>query len=86
MEVRDHEPHLALDGKEDGLYFYRRIIKEVKKYLNPNGYVFFEIGYNQADDLLVLFKSEGIDNVEIIQDLAGLERVVIARYKCIKCV
>ncbi|NMB43093.1 MAG: peptide chain release factor N(5)-glutamine methyltransferase [Clostridiales bacterium] len=79
MEVRDHEPHLALDGKEDGLYFYRRIIKEVKKYLNPNGYVFFEIGYNQADDLLVLFKSEGIDNVEIIQDLAGLDRVVKAR-------
>ncbi len=79
MEVRDHEPHLALDGKEDGLYFYRRIIKEVKKYLNPNGYVFFEIGYNQADDLLVLFKSEGIDNVEIIQDLAGHDRVVKAR-------
>ena len=79
IEVRDHEPLLALDGKEDGLFFYRKIIKEAKKYLNPGGYVFFEIGYNQADDLLVLFKAEGIEDVEIIQDLAGLDRVVKAR-------
>ncbi len=83
IEVKDYEPRLALDGKEDGLFFYKLIIKEVKKYLKPNGYVFFEIGYNQADDLVELFKAEGIDEVEIIQDLAGHDRIVKAKVKSV---
>lgn len=82
-EVKDYEPYLALDGKEDGLYFYKRIVKEVKKYLNPRGYVFFEIGHNQADDLVNIFKLEGINEVEIIQDLAGLDRIIKARLRTV---
>ena len=79
-EVRDYEPHLALDGKEDGLYFYRSIAKKVKDYLNPGGYIFFEIGYNQVDDLKKILKDEGIKEVKVIKDLSGLDRVIKGRY------
>lgn len=78
-EVRDHEPHLALDGKEDGLYFYRLIVKAARDYLNKEGYLFFEIGYNQAEDLVNILESEGIIEIEVIRDLAGLDRVIKAR-------
>lgn len=79
IEVRDHEPHLALDGKEDGLYFYRLIAKDVKNYINLDGYLFFEIGYNQAEDLIEILESEGIREIEVIKDLMGLDRVIKAR-------
>lgn len=78
-EVRDHEPMLALDGKEDGLYFYHRIIKEARKYLNPEGQLFFEIGYDQGPALQALLEAEGYVDIRVIQDLAGLDRVVRAR-------
>lgn len=79
-EVRDYEPYLALDGKEDGLYFYKRIIKDARKYLEPKGYLFFEIGYNQADDLMKMLKAEDIHEIQVIKDLAGHDRVIKARY------
>ena len=79
-EVKDHEPHLALDGTENGLYFYKRIIEGLKEHLNDNGSVIFEIGcdqYEAVKGLLVeaAFESE---KVKVIRDLAGLDRVVIA--------
>ena len=78
-EVREHEPILALDGKEDGLYYYREIVKEASKFLVAQGYLAFEIGYNQGEDVSGIMRSSGYTNVTIVKDLAGLDRVVIGR-------
>ena len=75
-EVKDYEPMLALDGKEDGLYFYKKIIKEAKNYLNPDGMLAFEIGYDQGEAVKSLMEAQDFDCVEIKKDLAGLDRLV----------
>lgn len=80
-EVKDFEPRLALDGGIDGLDFYRKIIEKSKPYLKEHGWIFFEIGYNQAQDLIELFSKAGFEKIEVRQDLAGLDRVVLARRK-----
>lgn len=74
-EVRDYEPHLALDGHEDGLYFYRRIVREGKRKLNPGGWLLFEIGCDQGKQVTELLEREGYGNIELKRDLAGLDRV-----------
>jgi release factor glutamine methyltransferase len=79
-EVKDHEPSIALDGKEDGLYFYRRILSEVADYINPGGFIFFEIGCDQGVAVSLLLKEKGFRDIRIIKDLAGLDRVVTGRY------
>lgn len=81
-EVRDFEPYDALDGKEDGLYFYRRIIAESREHLEPGGYLMFEIGYDQGEDVSALMAKSGYQEIEVIKDLAGLDRVVIGKEKC----
>lgn len=78
-EVRDYEPMLALDGKEDGLFFYREIIKKSSSYLNGGGKLFFEIGYDQADDVVKLMEEGGFKDITVIQDYAHLDRVVWGR-------
>ena len=78
-EVQEFEPMEALDGKEDGLYFYRKIIKECKAYLKPGGHILFEIGYDQGEAVSALMK-EHFAEVRVIQDLAGLDRVVCGMY------
>lgn len=78
-EVKDHEPLLALDGKEDGLYFYKRIIKESPRYLSSRGYLFFEIGYDQGEAVAKLMMEHGFTNVRIKQDMAGLDRIVLGQ-------
>ncbi len=78
-EVREHEPRLALDGGEDGLIFYRRIIDEAREYLKPGGYLIFEIGYNQREAVCELFGEAGYEDISAVCDLAGLDRVCIAR-------
>ncbi|MCH5256794.1 MAG: peptide chain release factor N(5)-glutamine methyltransferase [Lachnospiraceae bacterium] len=75
-EVRDYEPISALDGREDGLYFYREIIKEAGKYLAGGGKLFFEIGFDQGADVKNMMEAAGYKQVEIIKDYAGLDRVV----------
>lgn len=75
-EVRDNEPKLALDGGKDGLIYYRRIIDEAKNYLNVNGKLYFEIGYNQADSVSELMKTKFKD-IEIIRDYDDNNRVVL---------
>ena len=74
-EVVSNEPKLALDGGEDGLDFYRKIIKDAKQHLNNNGKLYFEIGYNQGKSVSDLMK-EDFENIEVIKDYGGNDRVV----------
>lgn len=75
-EVREHEPLSALDGREDGLYFYREILKQAGDYLARGGELFFEIGHDQGQAVKELMEAAGFREVEVIQDYAGLDRVV----------
>lgn len=78
-EVRDHDPRLALDGHEDGLYFYRKIVSEGKVFLKKDGWMLFEIGYDQGQDVSELMVENGFQDVKVIKDLTGLDRVVLGR-------
>lgn len=80
-EVRDFEPMSALDGMSDGLFFYRKIVEESVDHLVPGGYLLFEIGYDQGDAVSAFLKENGFDEIEVIPDLAGLDRVVKGRRK-----
>ena len=75
-EVGQYEPRLALDGKEDGLYFYSLIIEQAGKYLAGGGELFFEIGCDQGHDVIKMMEEAGYKEVEVIKDFAGLDRVV----------
>ena len=79
-EVKDHDPYLALDGKEDGLYFYRRIIEQAPAYLKKKGWLLFEIGSDQGEDVKNLMEQAGYTGVSVKKDLAGLDRVVFGVY------
>ncbi len=79
-EVREHDPLMALDGKEDGLFFYREIIGQAGEYLYPGGMLFLEIGCEQAGAVTELMKNAGYRDVTVCKDLAGLDRVVSGRY------
>ena len=75
-EVREHEPRLALDGSEDGLLFYRRIIEGSRAHLKGGGMLFFEIGYDQGKAVSELMEQAGFIQVQVTKDYAGLDRVV----------
>ncbi|TGV06947.1 protein-(glutamine-N5) methyltransferase, release factor-specific, partial [Mesorhizobium sp. M00.F.Ca.ET.186.01.1.1] len=77
-EVRLHEPRLALDGGDDGLDCYRRLCEALPELLRDKAVVAFEVGIYQAKDVAALMRESGvIDEVRIVPDLAGIERVVI---------
>ncbi len=78
-EVKLHDPHLALDGGESGLDFYRSIIKDAKEHLKNSGKIFFEIGFDQAEEVSNILKENGYHDIVVKKDLSGLDRVVIAR-------
>lgn len=80
-EVRDYEPRLALDGYSDGLYFYRIIIDKAREHIKDEGYVIFEIGNDQAEDVQLLFVDSGYDDIHVVKDLRRMDRVVYGRYK-----
>ena len=80
-EVRDHEPMMALDGSEDGLKFYREITSNAKTALQDGGYLLYEIGYDQGNEVRAIMENNGFDDIEVIKDLAGLDRVVKGRKK-----
>ncbi len=75
-EVKDYEPMQALDGGVSGLDFYQAILADVHQYLNRDGYIFFEIGYNQGQAVSGLMKNAGFCDVCVKKDYAGLDRIV----------
>jgi len=77
--VKDYEPHLALDGGEDGLDFYREITVGAKDYLKDEGWLLFEIGYDQGESVSELLNINGFKDINVLQDLAGLDRVVLGK-------
>ena len=80
-EVKDYEPRLALDGEEDGLCFYRRIIDNADKYLYSSGYLMLEIGFDQKEVVTELLRKKGFyHDIEVIKDYSGNDRVVRACY------
>lgn len=78
-EVKDHEPKLALTAGPDGLDCYRRIAADAPGFLKKNGVLLLEIGCSQAQAVKELLEKEGFSNIEVIKDLAGLDRVIICR-------
>lgn len=79
-EVKLYDPWIALDGKEDGLYFYRRIVKDSVRHIKEGGYLLFEIGFDQGEDVSKLLEEQGYEEIQVKKDLAGLDRVVMGRY------
>lgn len=77
-EVGDHEPHMALYGPENGLKFYRILAEEGRKYLKAGGHIYYEIGCRQAASVSAILQENGYADIRVIQDLAGLDRVVEA--------
>lgn len=78
-EVIEYEPKRALDGHEDGLYFYRQIIADAPKFLKPGGWILFEIGYDQGESVPALLEEAGFTEITVIKDYNGNDRVVRAR-------
>ena len=76
VEVKDFEPHLALDGGRDGLTFYKTISKTLKNNFTTNGIAFFEIGYNQGESVRNIFTFNGF-NVEIVKDYGKQDRCAV---------
>ena len=74
--VREHEPRLALDGGEDGLDFYRAIVTNWRGALRPYGKLLFEVGIGQADTVLRLMRANGFGDIQVLEDLNGIARVV----------
>lgn len=79
-EVKYHDPFMALDGKEDGLYFYRKIVEDSPRFLKKDGKLYFEIGHDQGQDVKTLMENAGFSKVMVKKDLAGLDRVVFGVY------
>lgn len=78
-EVREYDPYIALDGGEDGLDFYRRIIGGAQDYLKRGGQILMEIGSGQAKAVSELLREAGFKEIDVCRDFAGLDRVVSGR-------
>lgn len=78
-EVKLHDPYIALDGSSDGLKFYKKITEEAIHFLKKDGYLAYEIGSDQAEEVKDIMASKGFVNIEVYKDLSGLDRVVIAK-------
>lgn len=80
-EVRLHDPRIALDGMADGLAFYREITQNAENHLKPGGWLMYEIGCSQGPDVKRILENAGFVNTRIVQDLCGLDRVVLGQKK-----
>lgn len=79
IEVKEHDPINALDGGDDGLVFYRRIIDDAYLHLTSYGRLFFEIGYDQADSVSKLLEDAGYSDIAVVNDYGGNPRVVTGK-------
>jgi release factor glutamine methyltransferase len=79
VDVRDHEPHLALFGGEDGLEIYRRLIPQAKDVLVSGGWLVMEMGFGQGERVQNLMEQMEFKEIEIVQDLQGIERIILGR-------
>ena len=75
-EIKKYEPLWALDGGEDGLNYYRRIIPQSKEYLKNRGILVFEMGFDQGRKIKELMEKGNFRNINILKDLQGLDRVI----------
>ena len=80
-QVRDYDPMIALDGGADGLDAYREILKFARSVVKPGGKLYFEIGYDQSEELKMLSFEYGLECIDVVQDLAGQDRAVVLIYK-----
>jgi release factor glutamine methyltransferase len=80
LEVKDYDPILALDGGEDGLDFYRKIVEKLKYYLNDYGLIYMEFGVFQSEEIVKLLTPD-FDNIEVVKDYSGIDRYIKARKK-----
>lgn len=78
-EVREHDPLSALDGGPDGLRDYQQIARQIHDLLNENGVLFLEVGIHQSADVAAIFIGQGLQLVNILKDLGGIERCVILK-------
>ncbi len=85
IEVREHDPILALDGGESGLEFYDKIVQKASSHLKKGGHLIFEIGHDQGIEVAELIKNSGFfEDIEITKDMVGCDRVVKGRLKAEK--
>jgi release factor glutamine methyltransferase len=78
-EVANFEPHLALEGGEDGLVAYRRLLPEIKRLLSPTGTGIVEIGAGQAESVVRIMAECGLALIEVREDLAGIKRCIVCK-------
>ena len=74
--MREHDPHLALDGGPDGLQAYRELAPEIRRILKPDGLFAVEIGWDQGPQVRALFEAAGFTDVRVVKDLSDRDRVV----------
>lgn len=80
-DVKDFEPKIALDGGEDGLIFYRNISDKAREYLKEGGYLIFEVGHDQSEDVINIMVDNGFVDIYTKKDIQNYERVVVGRLK-----
>ena len=80
VSVKDYEPHMALYGGPDGLDFYRSITEKYRHILKPGGYLCYEFGEEQGDDICEILAANGFTVRQRVKDFCGTERAVIAQY------
>lgn len=78
-EVKLYEPKQALDGHSDGLFFYEKITREAIKYLTPQSFILYEIGCSQGKEVMDILNKNKFENIELVKDLAGLDRIVVGK-------
>ncbi|MDD3223442.1 MAG: peptide chain release factor N(5)-glutamine methyltransferase [Clostridium sp.] len=79
-DVKDYEPYEALNGGKDGLFFYREIVQQSKYVLNKNGSLFFEIGYDQKEEVTKMLEDNGFKDIKCKKDLSLNDRVIKASF------